>query len=348
MLPKLQIDLDDNDDQLYRDVDALESPKGKIQCQGSEDPLHKNGVEVLLDYWPQAIGSTLDDFGIRILTNSKKCGRAWYSQWSTGGRRRLASGEHDPHSNCLRLLGQGSALIDGRGTLTLTGNQPMLTVKDFGSDSCRGVEITFYVNLCSVASDKSGTEHSNARGLAVAALLRQFRGPQNRQDFYMYSCEIDSDYHAALRKDKRDCELKEIWSPSHLNFGETPLVLWNAQDPIRLRREWIGYKFLLVRLEDGEVLLALFQDVSNAREGGKWVKIVETTDCAHYMTVRKDVHEKTRHRKPKMANLSEVANSIALWNNSPLPLQVRNLSVREIASVAIVDSSNEGEESNVP
>ncbi len=225
---------------------------------------------------PTTENSDNDNFGIKKIYPTKGDGSEWYSAWQNGNDRELGFGERDPHDG-IELTGDGSLTVNGKdGTATIVGKAPRVRVVDL---DFKNVEITFY------GMRQSETDDVSFQGFVVGARSKHYTDQE---------CYANT-YYGRFTYDGRVSFEKELFhghgdNAYYPNSDEEPKLLWPDGVP---RDTWIGLKFVLRTLisEEGEedrVILELYRDLTDGRNGGHWEKVLEYTDIGEWYVDAKE------------------------------------------------------------
>ena len=206
--------------------------------------------------------SLTDRFGVRRLYPTAAGGREWASKWDNGSERSFGSGDADPDDPW--FFGRGDARYnpDGKGLFKISGPVPRMYIRDpLLRRGWRNVEMTVYAMRVADASTPWG---------GIVGVARANHGTTG--DELTDHCDTRGN-GARMRYDGHVDFEKETCHPHSVSAAGKPF--WPGGLPFN---SWIGYKFAVYDLPDGNVKLELWFDDSDGREGGHWLKINELVD----------------------------------------------------------------------
>jgi len=268
-----------------------------------------------------------DPFGIKQLYPTLSGGKNWVSKWNNGKARDLTGkiDPDDPWSNTVHSDG-GNFSTAGDGVLKIGGYQPRLYINDPAKqDQWRNVEITMYFNR--VADD--GTAWGG-----MVAIARTSHGTIGSDNDLCDSRGIGS----RVRYDGKQDYEKETAHPASSPVQSKTIDGWNAN----IRNKWIGYKYVVYDLPNGNVKLETYLDQTDGANGGTWNKASEFEDNGNNIGVggtpckgginpamrltAAPTRDGSEHGKP---NIAVYFRSTGVGNNGGL--LYKKGSVREIA-----------------
>lgn len=206
-----------------------------------------------------AAGASIDRFGITKLYDTVSGGREWTSQWDNGHARTWTDSLNDPYDAefVTQDKGTGSYKADGLGTLKISGDAPRMYVIDPNKiKNWHNVEITLYGQRIS--------DDGTAWGGFVAVARTNHFIDSNSCDTRGMAARMRYDGHIDFEKET-----------SHPNS----VAVSNKVNPGGFSKNvWIGYKYVVYDMSDGNVKLELYRDNTDGANGGTWVKINELID----------------------------------------------------------------------
>ena len=191
-------------------------------------------------------GSQTDAHGVTMLKPSISGGMAWTSDWSTS--RTFGFG-FDPKDPWMEGRGSGTYKAGG-GELKLSGSTPRLYVQD-PSNASSGV----------TSRSRPTSRRSNDFGSAydgITAVARTSHLPDSN------SCDT-SGLTSRFRNDGHIDFEKETAHPSSKTVVNK--TQWSGGLP---KNVWIGYKYLVFDLPNGNVRLEAWIDTTDGANGGSW------------------------------------------------------------------------------
>lgn len=212
----------------------------------------------------------LDEFGIKELYESaKNGGRTWVSTWHNGVARTFGNSKNDPSDPLFVTsrngegLGDGSYRTEGDGILKISGPAPRMYVYDRQQD-WHNVEITLYAQRIA---------DSNTPWAGIQAYTRTNHGAigseeQNPCDTRGYSAQLTYSGEFLFEKETNHHD------PSGYDQVARKMI-WPDGMP---KNTWIGYKFIVRDISNGNVMLEAYMDTTNGLNGGSWKKIGEFID----------------------------------------------------------------------
>jgi hypothetical protein len=205
-------------------------------------------------------GTGRDSFGVNMLYPTLGGGKVWNSKWNNGVSRSFSSVTKDPQDQWFTGRGNGSYSTTGNGILNISGANPRMYVQDPAlQDQWRNVEITMYFNRISDA----GTAYA---GMTAVARTSHINETVNKCD--------SRGIGARFRYDgKIDLE-KETSHPNSVPIQNKSVTGWNNNT----YNKWIGFKYVVYDLPNGQVKLENYIDTTDGVNGGTWVKVNEVVD----------------------------------------------------------------------
>lgn len=203
---------------------------------------------------------TTDKFGIQELYPTVAGGREWFSKWNNGHARSWNDTQNDPDDSefWTKNKGTGSWKTDGKGILKISGAGPRMYVID-QTKSWHNVEITVYGERVSDTGITFGGIQAYARtNHFVDSNICDDRGYGGR---FTYDGRVDFEKETA-----------------HHAGGYVQVATVNYWSGSMPKNVWIGYKYVVYDLADGNVKLELYIDKTDGLNGGNWTKITEFID----------------------------------------------------------------------
>jgi hypothetical protein len=191
-------------------------------------------------------GSQTDGHGITMLKPSISGGMSWTSDWSTS--RTFGFG-FDPKDPWMEGRGSGTYKAGG-GELKLSGSTPRLYVQDPNDvKQWRDLEITAYF--------KKVNDFGSAYDGFTAAARTNHLPDSNSCDTRGLTSRFRNDGHIDFEK-----ETAHPSSSTVVNKTQ-----WSGGLP---KNVWIGYKYLVFDLPNGNVRLESWIDTTDGANGGSW------------------------------------------------------------------------------
>jgi len=184
-------------------------------------------------------------------------GKEWFNTWNNGVARTVISGAYDSSDPWLRARGNGTHKIDGKGLLKMSGSAPRLYIVDPAQTGWRNVELTVYAMRVS---------DSNGMGGIVGVARTNHTAPDNN---LCDSRGIGGRFHYTGKADFHKETAHHQAESVHSLASKT---LFSAGLPYN---RWVGYKYIVYDLPDGNVKLESWMDLD---ETGTWTKVNEFVD----------------------------------------------------------------------
>lgn len=229
---------------------------------------------------PPDTDGSLDPLGIKKIYRTTTDivggvkGREWFSTSWLNKKKRLIHGMlagRDPYDPELQMLGVGTAILRGEGTMLLTGIKPRLYLYDKRQEKrWLNTEITIY-----------GQRIVERWPIGFAGINVGARS--NHQSIGRCPCN-GATYMGRLTYDGRACFSKEIVHGARYGYtSERPIPVVRNWWPGPLRdmptHQWHGLKFICrTRNATNTVKFELWRDLTDGLNGGDWHKLVEYED----------------------------------------------------------------------
>lgn len=279
------------------------------------------------------VSMTTDKFGIAKLYETTLNGREWYSKWDNGHARDWTDQYNDPDDPefWTKWKGVGSWYTDGNGILKISGATPRMYVIDPDRTKYwHNVEITVYGQRIADSNVLYGGIMACARtNHMVDSDYCDTRGYEGR---FKYDGIIDFE-----KEIKHGSGYAQVAKKTYWHGG-------------MIKNKWIGYKYVVRDIPDGNVKLELYIDETDGFNGGNWIKVNEFIDNGSNFGVgfapcktgidpalrltSSDNRPGSETGKPNLDIYfrSEGVSSNGLW--------YKKVSIREIQNIYIVNSMN--------
>lgn len=200
-----------------------------------------------------------DRFGIKEVYNTIPNGREWFSRWDNGHARTWTEAHNDPDDPEWYSKGSGTWSTRGNGILNISGKAPRMFVIDPNRTKYwHNVEITLYgMRISDTNIDFGGISGYARTNHMVLTNYCDTRGYGSR---FRYDGNLDF-----VKETKHDAGYDQKAKKSYFS-NRMP------------KNVWIGYKFVVYDLPNGNVKLELWMDSTDGLNGGNWIKVNEFID----------------------------------------------------------------------
>jgi len=208
-----------------------------------------------------SINNIQDEFGITKLYDNDPGGREWISKWDNGYERTWTDATDDPYDPefVTKDKGIGTYKTDGNGIFKISGSTPRMYVVDLArTRGWKNVEITVYARRIS--------DDSTSWGGIMAYARTNHLIDSNYCDTRGYGGRFRYDGNTDFEKEtKHDTGFYSVATKTYWPAGMT-------------KNLWIGYKYVVYDMPDGNVKLELWIDKTDGLNGGNWTKVNEFID----------------------------------------------------------------------
>lgn len=273
----------------------------------------------------------LDKFAIKEIYPTISGGKEWFSKWNNGIARTFNSTDpQDPWFDAAH--GDAIYSTDGKGIFNTSGNYPRMYIHDPALDvknSWRNVEMTVYAMRISDTSVPWGGIEGVARtnhGTTAPEL-------SNLCDTRGIAARMGYDGHIVF--------IKETSHPNAIGVSDKPFFSSGSGYALPYHT-WIGYKYVVYDMANGNVKLELWYDATDGLNGGTWTKVNEMIDTGSNFGIGGTACKSSISPVLKLTNNdnrpgseSGKPNISVYWRSDGLGTNgeiYKKMSVREIAS----------------
>lgn len=257
-----------------------------------------------------------DVFGLKTLYSSKTGAKQWTSlHWANVSYtidNRID--EQDPSSISGRR-GTGTASVDN-GVLDMGGSQPRLYIYPMPNQAAwQNVEVTMYYKRIEDAdTDWAG---------AIIGVRSGNEGHATEP------CDAHT-YYARIRQDGTLDFAKEL---KHSDSAATAKVAQDIAWPEALDlpfNTWIGIKYIAYNNDSGNVVLELYRDMSEGKDGGNWMLINSHVDDGSNWPALTDCSQHQPNSENTSYQASLNGGAVLIRNTDITSAEYKWVSVREI------------------
>jgi hypothetical protein len=292
------------------------TPRAEAGSNGMSNPSGGSGAGSGSAGAPASNG--IDVFGIEQLYPSAASGAEWTSAHWAGGDGYSITGRTDPNDPLAisGMRGTGTLDVTGDGELVMGGSQPRIYIYPGGAGPWQNLEITAYYQRVA----DSATAYA---GLVIGARS----GPEGHTD--ATACDAHT-YYARLRNDGAFDFEKELEHPASATQSRIdPEAAWPPDGEVPFDT-WIGFKFVIYNLGDGNVKLEAYRDLAGGENGGAWEKVNETIDGGGWFVATTCVEHEPKDDGESDLIVTEGGTTL-IRNTEVTEARYRWVSVREIA-----------------
>lgn len=197
-------------------------------------------------------------------------GHVWTPNWSDGHNRTLNPLDTDPYEkpSNIEFSGEGSAYIDGNGTMSLTGNAPRYRVLE----QFHNVIVTLYMKRV------SETVPLDYAGLVVGVRSKHYTDATCGANT-LYG-QLTNDGRVTFEKELFHASGEDAFYPDVANDADQVYAFPKDRGvPIN---QWIGLRFIVQNIGNTNNTATFMQLFLDKNDSGTWQKVLEYKDTGDW------------------------------------------------------------------